>query len=78
MTCIPLSHSDLRAPWPIATFNVMSKPGRAGAIWGGFRCVLMLWRGRMDAGEGRMKRLEQEEAKGAEDGKVRNDSRTIC
>ncbi len=30
MTRIPLSQSHLRTPWPIAAFNVMSKPGGAG------------------------------------------------
>ena len=30
MTRIPLSQSRLHTPWPIAAFNVMSKPSGAG------------------------------------------------
>ena len=30
MTQIPLSRRYIQTPWPIATFNVMSKPGGAG------------------------------------------------
>lgn len=32
MAYVPLSRSYLHTPWPIAAFNVMSKPGREKRI----------------------------------------------
>ena len=52
MTMIPLSRSHVHSPWPVAAFNVMSKPGGAGC---NLACEYCFYRHNQKDEGGRMK-----------------------